>query len=95
MSLNEHQKKFIKENPRFTNKYLAELFGVGATQVLTYRRKLNGLKTVRLGRNSSDRYYQMHDFAIEQGFKNITEAFSKLGKRNFEQQFEKERLKSA
>lgn len=88
--LNDIQKKFISENPRFTNDYLSDLFGVSSTTILRYRQSMAGIKRTRIGRNSSDKYYQMHDFAIQEGFKNVTEAFRKVGKREFEQQFEKQ-----
>lgn len=93
--LNDIQKKFISENPRFTNDYLADLFGVHSTMILRYRQSMAGIKRTRIGRNSSDRYYQMHDFAIQEGFRNVTEAFSKIGKREFTQRFEESSLKSA
>lgn len=81
MSLNESQKKFIRTTgKRFTNTYLAELFGVGATQVLEYRREVNGLKKGNF-RSKSDRYDHIIDFAKRKGYKNLMEAIDGFGNR--------------
>lgn len=81
MPLNESQKKFIRTTgKRFTNTYLAEIFGVSETTVLRYRKKMLGIKETN-HRRKSDGYDNLIDFANRKGYKNVTEAIDAYGNR--------------